>query len=286
MDITNYYNKFIELQKQCCEKGIDKLFPLSFSSMNTGITCPAKLNFQRLTMKEKRKSADPSAARIGVFNHILAHRTMEHAFLTDKTIESLEFDYFWPKLISGMTRDEILTAQEYRDDLQDMLEKLLNVLLKNKMDAFTEPTWGISREGKAFYETTKRQQKFLTGSIDLAGLNKERTRAFVLDYKTHSIDKQDMTELKRQLLTYIIFTTIKFPQLKSLTLAAGFISGNCIKVVEVLDTPEKFNKAFDEFFMFIEDFINNWDDVLNAVAKKNDKCKYCEYGYMCPLTTK
>jgi len=286
MDITATTKKIQELVTECMTVGIDKLFPLSYSAMMSGINCPAQLNYQRISCTPSGKAIDGSAAKVGIFNHKVAQLCIQNSFILDREVETLEYSTFWPQSANGLTRSELLSAQSFRDDLETIILYVHKLLIKYKLDAFAEPNWGISLHGSKLASYQKRTDRFLVGSVDVAGVSPSRKVGVVLDYKTHTKEKQDQEELRKQLLSYIVFTKIKFPELKNLTAGAAYIDGAQIDMVTKITTPQGFQEAFDEFISFIEEFIACWDDVLACVHKKNSKCKYCSYSEICPLKKK
>ena len=278
--------KIQSLVSECHRQDIDRLFPLSYSAMMDGISCPAKLNFSRISCKPSGKSIDEAAAKVGTFNHRVAQLCIQNSFILDGDIEALEYDLFWPQNAIGFTRKELLQAQDCRDELEEIILKVHGILRKFKLEVFTEPTWGINKQGTHLVSYQKKSEKFMVGKLDLAGINNNRSSGVVLDYKTHAKKYQDAEELWKQLLSYVVFIKLKFPQLNTLTVGAAYIKGAELDVVKVLRSPEAFQNAFDEYISFIEEFINNWGKILDCVAIKNPKCKWCSYRSICPAFKK
>jgi hypothetical protein len=282
-NIQTYIEKFKQLSDKGKSLDVSKIYPLSFSAINSGLMCPAKINYSRISNQPAEEMLDDTVVNIGTFNHRVAQLCIENTFLLSRIEDEMEFDVFWAKNARGLTRGELMLAQAYRDDLESLLGKVLRILNKYKLDAFVEPTWGISVNGNKFTPHIARNKKFVVCRLDLVGLNEYRSSGLVLDYKTHCKTKQNQDELRKQLLLYVVAAKLKYPLLKNMTAGAAYVDGAELDVSFTVNGDAEFFTLFDEFIAWIESFYAIWDDILNCVTKKNSKCKYCNYVYLCNL---
>jgi hypothetical protein len=280
------------------------ILPLSFSKIQQGINCPARMKFKYLTPKSEmdkyRKpdfTAPPVSPTSGIAIGNFLHRVLENCVIKCNLYgwskEVLDFDLVWNNLIKagGLTLSEYNVVQQYRKETEDIMDLLAHLKMKYNFTYYPEMQCETNLHG-LLYTSVVNKHKFNTMKIDLVGVNEELQKAVIIDYKSYKyngngkkveLSKDTDTEVYSQLLYYAghIMDFFNVPECE---LCVGdILSGKIIKL-DSCSQQNGYKKAEEAIINMLEQFfvIVQSNQIQEGDFKLHKYCSYCEFHELCP----
>lgn len=253
---------------------------LSFSRVNLLLNiCP----FQWKCRYEDRLKAESPPSDPAMEAGKAMHKVMENAVNTSR-IHGYEpgadsYAYFMECAEQHEKPEVWELVQTMQAPARAVLDRILEVIVRHRAQAFTERRLLLSRVGKPMdYFRTWNDVGWI-GYVDLELLT--RQKMLILDYKSEHFTEEREKSVKEQTSMYAYMEFLRYPALQKIQTGCAYLKDGSIVMDDTIerdDLPEITGTLRDLYARYLDAVASG-----SREPRQSKYCAWCGYTTMCPL---
>jgi hypothetical protein len=287
------------LQAELPDKAV---IPLSYTRVNTLLSCPYKFLMQYGTqidkpIKSKMKSDGNTAGSIvhSVFEDYLSY----YSYNTNTF--SVDFDLCWVQSRNNYEQKNgpIPTSarellETFRTGTESCAHQVTDMVYKNNLRMINEFKFTVGNDF-SFTRVNQypfRDSFFFYGAADLLLFNKDHTQALIVDWKTYSRSKDkvkdEQNNLQLDMYKYFLFKWFqKLHNIKSIDVAIAYVPdcqivrfNDPITIHNEQEISIKTRNELSKYVLAVDTFVEQFysGDVPKTPY---EGCRYCDFNLFC-----
>lgn len=265
----------------------EKTLPLSYSKIKTLLKCPRQYLKRYIEFTKGAEAPQKEVMVVGSF----VHKVLEHCLNKGQSFgweeDAIDFDLTWVQVQKQfkLTYDEYCMAQAIRINTENVFIKLLQAINGYKLHVLPELQICVDKAGGVRPAVPFKKRLFY-GYVDFYAETPKKTKAMLIDYKSHGKTESNAEEAKSQLETYVYYLFLRNKKLNMIQYGGAYLPD------EDIDLNSKLERDSDEFKCVEHRIKDMYSEFIAKLTAGNfdpvpgKYCEWCSYADTCPEYTK
>lgn len=264
------HTQILPLIQRLAEK--ENILPLSYSKVRLLLACPRQFKLRYLDKAEGGIALDKESAVVGKFLHAVLQYCLDKGQHFGYTEDTVDYDLTWMQVAkqAGLTSKEYDMAQDMRMCTENVLSRVLSAVRSHELQVITEANLVMRLDGEV-RSNARWPDRFFTGIADFLGLSKNKSRALIIDYKSHPYSEERRRDEEIQTGIYALLTFLRFPTVRTIQAGCAYLPE------EKVDLFATYHRDDPKLVVLVVDFLTEFLEKLESTCFAPEASKFCDW---------
>lgn len=264
-------------------ENLDRALPISYSKAKCLFNCPRMFQMKYISKPKADPPPNPDTAKVGKCVHSVLEKCLIKGQLLGYNSEKASFSSNWEimRKLNSFTEEEVSLVEGLKENSEITLNKMLTAIQKYSFTITPELQLIMTKSGRIVPDVDWPLRFFL-GYVDFYAENPNKSKALLLDFKTHSSSEQHLKDAQQQLGLYTHFIFLRNPKLVSVQYGPVFIPDSSIKTTNVVRGSDEHKEIIQDANEFIYQFKTTLQTTDFKVTPGH-YCSWCNYSSQCSI---